>query len=123
MKAVCRIIGWRQGSFELQPPDNEAYPSAVEQGVQEVLMEAFRQQDELATVSAVLPPPDSRLMLKSPLEAPLHALEPQNLEVLQLAINCPNLHTLFDRSKLLDLEVARIVAQLLDRGYLDVAPH
>lgn len=121
MKAICRIVAWRQGSFELQPPDSEAYPAAVDMGVQEVLMEAFRQQDELSTVSEVLPPLDSRLALKSPLEAPLHALEPQNLEILQLAINCPNLQTLFDRSGLLDLEVARVVAQLLDRGYLEVA--
>jgi len=118
LKALCRMVGWRQGTFELETGGAVESTSNVELGIQEVLMEAFRQQDELATLLAVLPPMDAQLLLKSPLDAPLHALEPRNLEMLQLAINCPSLAALFDRSTLLDLDIARIVAQLLDRGYL-----
>jgi hypothetical protein len=81
-------------------------------------MEGFRQQDELKNLSHKLPPMNSRMALRTPLEAPLHELEPTQLEVLQLSLNSKDLQTLFDRTELTDLRTAEVVLELMKRGYL-----
>jgi Fe-S cluster assembly ATPase SufC len=48
----------------------------------------------------------------------LHELDPQRLEVLQLALNCPSVQVLLERSSQSDLDTARIVNGLIDSGYL-----
>lgn len=83
-------------------------------------MEGFRQQDELAALKGKLPNMSSRLALRTPLEAPLHELEPTHLDLLQLALNAPSLEVLMDRSALSDLETATVVMSLMKRGYLEV---
>jgi pSer/pThr/pTyr-binding forkhead associated (FHA) protein len=122
VKAVYRMLEWRRGLFELDPPSTQAFDHPVDLSVQEVLMEGFRQQDELAQLRERLPPPESRMMLKTPLEAPLHELEPTHLDLLQTALNCPSLDAVFDRSPHTDLETAKILVNLMQRGYLMAAP-
>ncbi len=121
-KAAYRMLEWRRGVFELEPPDARQFPKPLNMGVQELLMEVFRQQDELGTVREQLPPLEARLILKTPLEAPLHELEPTHLDVLQMALNCPSIQVLFERSSHTDLETGRVVQSLLERGYLQLAP-
>ncbi len=118
LKAVYRMLGWLNGVFALEPADPTQFEGAIDAGAQEVLMEGFRQQDELAAIRSKLPPSDARLSLRTPLRAPLHELEPKQLELLQQALSCPNLQALFDRSELPDLEVAQLVLTLIERGYL-----
>ena len=69
-------------------------------------------------LKAKLPPLTARLSLKTPLEAPLHQLEPDHLDVLQLALNSPSFGVLLDRTKKTDYETAVIVKSLINRGYL-----
>ena len=118
LKVVHRLLAYKQGIFELDPPHEAPIEQPLQASVQEVLMEGFRQMDEFNTLKERLPPGSARLMLRSPLEAPLHELEPSHLDVLQLAINSTDLDALFDRSPTSDLETAQIVVSLLDRGYL-----
>lgn len=122
IKAVYRMLGWRQGLFELDPPSSQRFDPPLDLSVQEVLMEGFRQQDELNQLRERLPPPESRLMLKTPLEAPLHELEPTHLDLLQMALNSPSLEAVFDRSPHTDLGTAQILVSLMQRGYLMAAP-
>jgi hypothetical protein len=117
-KAIYRMIEWKQGFFELEPPDKRKVETPLDMSVQEVLMEAIRQQDEFSTVRDQFPPLESRLVLKTPLLAPLHELDPQRLEVLQLALNCNNVQALLERSSQSDIDTARIVIGLIDSGYL-----
>jgi hypothetical protein len=107
--------------FELEPHDATRYKGALDAAVPEVLMEVLRQQDEMSTVKEKLPPLEAALQLKTPMAAPLNELEPRQLDVLQMALNCPNVSTLFERSKYSDLDTARVLAELLQRGYLQVA--
>ena len=81
-------------------------------------MEAFRQQDEFSTVRGNFPALDSRLALKTPLIAPLHELDTRHLEILQTALNCPNVQALLERSNESDVDTAKIVRELMDSGYL-----
>jgi hypothetical protein len=86
-----------------------------------MLMEAFRQVDELKRLEAELPPFTSRLILRTPLEAPLHELEPTHLDILQMALNSPSIEALFDKSPVTDLQTAEIIKSLMKRGYLAAA--
>jgi hypothetical protein len=122
LKSIFRMLGWHQGLFELDPPSTQHFDRPLDANVQEVLMEGFRQQDELAQLREKLPAADSRLMLKTPLEAPLHELEPTHLDLLQSALNSPSLEAVFDRSPHTDLDTAKILMNLMQRGYLMAAP-
>lgn len=121
-KAVFRMLGWQKGVFELEPPEQRQHAEPLDASAQEVLMEGFRQLDELKNLVGHLPAMESRLALKTPLDAPLHELEPAHLEILQLALNCPNLGALFDKTTVSDLEVAQIVLSLMKRGYVEPVP-
>ncbi|MEZ4221149.1 MAG: DUF4388 domain-containing protein [Polyangiaceae bacterium] len=120
-KAFFRMLGYMQGVFELDPPAEQQFAEPLNMSVQEGLMEGFRQQDELNALLDRLPPVESRLVLRTPLEAPLHELEPTHLDLLQTALNSPTLGSLFDRSKVTDLQTAEIIQSLIKRGYLQVA--
>lgn len=118
LKAAYRLLSFTQGVFELDPPDPRRFDPALDASAQEILMEGFRQMDEFNALKAKLPPIGARLSLKTPLEAPLHELEPDHLDVLQLALNSPSFSVLLDRTKKTDYETAQIVKSLIARGYL-----
>jgi hypothetical protein len=122
LMAIYRMLGWTRGVFELDPPENRTFPETLDAMVQEVLMEGMRQQDEFNLLRDRLPPLRSRLILRTPLEAPLHQLEEKHLELLQMALNSQNLEALLDRSKHSMSETAEIVLSLMERGYLTAAP-
>lgn len=121
LKAVYRMLDWKRGMFELDPPDARRFENPLDLSVQEVLMEGFRQQDEFNNLKDRLPSLDQRLTLKTPLVAPLHELEPRLLDVLQLALNTPSFDALLDRSSLSDLQTAEAVLELIKKGYLHTA--
>jgi hypothetical protein len=116
-KSIYRMLTWEHGVFELDPP-TIAYPDSAELTVQEVLMEGFRQKDELAELQAKLPKSNGKLSLVMPLDAPLRDLEPRELDTLQLAINKGNLDAVMATSSLTDLEIARILLKLLSKNYI-----
>lgn len=118
LKAAYRMLTWKTGFFALDPPDATEFENEISVSAQEVLMEGFRQMDELENLRSRLPPFGSRLILRAPLEAPLHELEPTHLEVLQTALNSANLQALMDRTETTDLETAKIVLDLIRRGYI-----
>ncbi len=118
LKAIYRMLGWHRGQFQLDPPESRQFDKPLDASVQEILMEGFRQQDELNQLKDRMPPLDSRLQLRTPLEAPLHELAPSHLSLLQTALNAPSLDALFDVSPYTDLETAQIVVHLIARGYL-----
>lgn len=118
LKCIYRMLGWRSGHFELEPPQERSIDAPLDVSVQEALMEGFRQQDELGALLGRLPAVEARLVLRTPLAAPLSDLEPQHLEVLQEALNSRSFAALLDRSRLTDLQTAEVVDALMKRGYL-----
>lgn len=118
-KAAFRMLAWSQGTFALEPPREERAEQPLDLSAQEFLMEGFRQLDELNNLRRMLPAPDKRLTLKTPLEAPLHELEQGQLDVLQLAINSPSLQATLDRSPRSDLETAQAMLALIRKGYIE----
>lgn len=117
-RAVYRIVGWESGVFELDPPEEADASEPLNLGVQEVLMDAFRQKDELAQLGSKLPAWESPLRLRQPLDAKLSELEAVHLDVLQLAINCGSVGATLDTSPLSDVDTATALAKLCEDGYL-----
>lgn len=118
LKAIYRMLEWRVGLFELNPPDPRELEHPVDVTPQEVLMEGFRQQDELAVFKAKLPSFDTRLGMPVPLEPLLRELSPTELDVFQLALNSPNVEVLLDFAPTTDLETVQRLEALIRQGYL-----
>jgi pSer/pThr/pTyr-binding forkhead associated (FHA) protein len=117
-KSIYRMLAWEHGVFELDPPTGKTYPDSAELTVQEVLMEGFRQKDELADLQSKLPKGQTKLTLANPLDVPLRDLEPLELDTLQLAINTGTVDGVNSGSSLTDLDTARILIKLMKQGYL-----
>jgi pSer/pThr/pTyr-binding forkhead associated (FHA) protein len=119
MKALCRIVGWEDGQFEFGRQEEEAsFVLELEDSTEALLMEALRQLDEFRRISGELPDPDGRLTIPRPLEAPLSALGPKELEVFQLVLNHGQTQAVFDKSATTDYETAGALLALVQGGYV-----
>jgi pSer/pThr/pTyr-binding forkhead associated (FHA) protein len=118
LKALYRMLTWSNGSFALDPPDKRELEGAIDVSAQEVLMEGFRQIDELAQLRTRLP---GRMVLKLPLAQQLRDLTGDELDLLQAALGAENLDAFLDASTGPDLESAQALHSLMQRGYLKPA--
>jgi pSer/pThr/pTyr-binding forkhead associated (FHA) protein len=119
LKAIYRMLEWRSGVFELDPPEKREFEQGVDVTAQEVLMEGFRQQDELNALRDRLPPFEARLVLRVPLEPKLRDLGPAELDLLEQVLSSPSLEAVFDAATGTDLETAQAVQKLIQRRYLE----
>jgi len=119
LKAVYRMLDWREGVFALDPPDTREFEHPVDAGAQEILMEGFRQQDEFNALRARLPALELRMGLRLPLEPKLRELSPEELDLLQAVINAPSLAAVFDAVSMTDLDAGKAIITLVQRGYLE----
>jgi hypothetical protein len=65
-----------------------------------------------------LPPLQSSVSVPSPLEKPLRDATPEELDVIQLALNHNTLVDMMNHAGKPDPEVAEVVVALLEKGYL-----
>lgn len=117
-KSFNRVVRWEHGDFELLPPDDQEFMVEMEDSTEALLMEGLRQLDELRRIEKDLPSPEASLALASPLEAPLRELAPEQLDVLQLALNLGSMQAVLDRAYGSDLETCTALLALLGKGYL-----
>lgn len=115
-KALWRLLTRREGSFSFQPgatPERER----IERRLDELLLEGLRQGDELGALLPSLPAPGDRIELAvGPAELP-GGLHPVTEEVLGLLAVPRTFGELLDRCHASDLEAARAVSALLERGF------
>ena len=121
LKALYRMLGWQTGLFALDPPDTREIEGSIDVSAQEVLMEGFRQQDELGQLRTRLPGNGGRLVLKLPLASHLRELEDADLDTLEVALSADNLEAFLDAAPGPDLESAQALLSLVQRGYLKPA--
>lgn len=117
-KAFFRIITWETGRFVLEPPTDEQFAVELEDNTEALLMDGLRQLDELRRIQTELPASGSTLLVTQPLNAPLRELSPDQLDVLQAALNYGTLSGVLDRSPLTDRDTAEALAHLLKHDYL-----
>jgi hypothetical protein len=120
LKALYRMLTWVTGSFALDPPDMREFDAGIDVSAQEVLMEGFRQQDELGQLRARLPG-DGRFVLKLPLSSHLRDLEDADLDTLEAALSAASFDAFLDSAPGPDLEAAQALLSLVQRGYLKPA--
>ena len=117
-KAMYRMLGWVQGFFDLEPPDDRAVLEELQDSTEGLLMEGMRQLDEYNMHAHKLPPLSAALAVPHPLEPKLRDLAPEELDVFQVALGAETLRALFDECSHTDLTIAEKLKSLIDKGYL-----
>ncbi len=117
-KAVYRLLGFTRGQFALDPPDDRTFAEPLDLSATEVLMEGFRQLDELGTLGERLPPHDAVLSLPKTLPGRLRELPPEDLDWLEIAFRGRTFGGALDAASGSDLETSRALLGLIDRGWL-----
>ncbi|MFL5427890.1 MAG: DUF4388 domain-containing protein, partial [Myxococcales bacterium] len=117
-KALFRMVGWGQGAFEFVPVEGEQspMPNEITESTEQLVMEALRQGDDLAT--AGLPPPTAAIGIAMPLTARLRDLSPEEIDLVQLVHNYGVVQAVLDRASGSDADTAQKLASLIERGYL-----
>ncbi|KPK53932.1 MAG: hypothetical protein AMJ63_04735 [Myxococcales bacterium SG8_38_1] len=117
-KAFYRVLVWDKGTFDLLPEADREFPGEIQSSVEGLLMEGMRQLDEMRRLGDALPPLQSTISVARPLHKPLRDASPEELDVIQLALNHDTLAGMMNFSGRPDPEVAEVVVALLEKGYL-----
>jgi len=117
-KAFYRVLVWDKGTFDLLPKVERTFPTQIQGSIEGLLMEGMRQLDEMRRLGDDLPPLRSRMSVAFPLKKPLRDASPDELDVIQLALNHNTLADMMNHSGRPDPDVAELVVALLEKGYL-----
>jgi pSer/pThr/pTyr-binding forkhead associated (FHA) protein len=117
-KSLTRMLGWAQGSFELEPPDESAVLEEMDDSTEALLIESMRQLDEYKVAAEKLPELSSPLGIARPLKGKLRDLSPEELDVFQAAMEVKTVNALFDASSMSDLDIATRLVTLFEKNYL-----
>ncbi len=117
-KAFYRVLVWDKGTFDLLPKVERTFPTEITSSIEGLLMEGMRQLDEMMRLGDALPSLQSVISIASPLEKPLRDASPEELDVIQLALNHHMLVDMMNHGGKPDPEIAEVVVALLEKGYL-----
>ena len=114
LKAMLRIVSWKDGVFEMEPPEEREFRRPLKMGTEGLLMEVMRQTDEMRRLGPDMPPANAVLEISSP----LRNLSSQELDVLQLAHNYRQVEAILKKSLASDPETGLILVKLIRGDYL-----
>ncbi len=120
-KALFRIVTWPEALFEFEPgePERPAEP-ALEGSTSSVLMEGFKQLDELHQLAKRLPKLDERLRATRRKESELGVLSTMQRIILRAAAGGATLEEIIDAVPDDDLVAYAFIDELIGRGALEV---
>jgi pSer/pThr/pTyr-binding forkhead associated (FHA) protein len=118
-KAVYRLLSFTTGLFSLDPPENRNFEKTLDLGATEVLMEGFRQQDEINALGDKVPAPRAALHVPKQPPGRLRELPPEELDWLELALRGRTLEGTFDISPHSDIDTVRGLLGLINKGWLE----
>ncbi len=112
-KALLRMMGWAEGTFELDNATVDA-PEGDELAVslEHILMEAARLQDELAHLAERFSVPKVRIELIRPSPKPWRQLPPEQLDIVQAIVEGFDWPKILDRLATDDVVLTRAVIEL-----------
>ena len=119
VKMFVRIMTWEEGAFEMEPPEDRKFEKPMEVSTEGLLMEAMRQIDEFKRLGDSIPDIGSRLGLAKPLKGKLRDLAPEDLDVVQLALEKGDVQSIISAAGDDDGLSSRLV-KLIKGGYLAV---
>ena len=117
-KSFNRIVTWERGDFELRAEDGQEFMVELDSSTEALLMDALRQLDEMRRLGPQLPQPTTRLKLVAPLSAPLRALDPDALDLIQLILNHGTVQGVLDHSLRDDVTAAEGLVALIKKEYV-----
>jgi len=118
LKALIRVLTWGHGTFDMEPAEERCFPHRMEMSTAGILIEGFRQIDELRRIAPDMPPHHALLALARPVLPPLRDLSPEELDVLQLVINYGTIETVLNKSMASDLDTSEVLIKLIKNAYL-----
>jgi len=121
MKAICRMLTWQKGTFHLDAYDEaRTFSETLTESTESILIEGMRQLDEMKRMERQLPGRDSKLTWSIPMMPKLSDLRPEELDVLQLALNFETFGAVVDKHSGTDHEAMNVLTKLMQEGYLEI---
>lgn len=111
-KALLRMMGWPEGTFELDNQTVEPEGDELSVSLEHILMEAARMQDELAHLAERHGIPSGRVELVLPSPAPWRSLAPAHLDIVQAIVEGWPWGQILDRLVPDDVELTRAIIEL-----------
>ncbi|MCA9649115.1 MAG: DUF4388 domain-containing protein [Myxococcales bacterium] len=120
-KALLRMLNWKRGSFELDNATLEEAPEEIDMSLEHMLMEAARQEDELANLAqkTPLPKPRARVAVVKPSPLRWKELAEAELELVQDMVEMGSWWRVLDRSTIDDLTLSRTLVALKKKGVIE----
>src|SRR4051794_6694643 len=113
LKALIRILTWEHGTFDMDAAHEREFPTKLDMSTEGILMEGFRQIDELRRIASELPAHHAMLALAKPVTPKLRDLAPAELDVLQLVINHGTVEIILNKSPASDLDTSELLIKLM----------
>ena len=118
-KALFRLLGWSEGSFEFRP-DTARVETQITAPTRGLLLEGMRQLDEGRRLRAQLPSPEAHVALKVRNGALPSVVQPLTQEVLLLLELYTQVGEIVDHSSFPDYQVLRTLQTLVQRGIVEL---
>jgi hypothetical protein len=118
LKALFRMCAFERGQYALGPAGDEEFMLELEEATDQLVADAVRQLAEYRELQPELPELEDMLKLPKPLKPQLSALQRDELDVLQIAVNDGFFQAVLDKSPFPDLRTSQVVKSLIDREYL-----
>lgn len=120
-KGLIRMLNWKRGSFEFDNDEPEAVPQEISMSLEHMLMEAARQEDELAALAKKTPLPKARGRVAMVKPAPVRwkELEEAELELVQDLVEQGTWWRVLDISSIDDLTLSRTLVELKRKGVVE----
>ena len=121
-KAIFRMLAWKDADFEFTPDafDPAQFARQISMSVENVLIEGFRQMDELEKLGPEIPPRRIRLRLLITDNAVLDQLPPAVKAVLRSIVRYQTVGDILDRTPLYDLDTVKILIVLRRKKLIGV---
>jgi hypothetical protein len=118
-QSLTRVCGWAQGRFRVKSLNSlPSFESELNEDSRSLIERVRHSCAELKTLRAKLPPLDSRLVVPTPLNAPLSALSHDLLNIFQMCMNNHTLRAVVDFHPQGEREGVQALLHLLELGYL-----
>jgi pSer/pThr/pTyr-binding forkhead associated (FHA) protein len=117
-KALMRMLNWQKGMFELENASLDDPPVTINMSLEHMLMEAARQQDELANLAKkrTLPGPKDIVRLAKPSPLRWKDIAPEQLDLLQDIVEQGGWQAVLDGSSVDDVTLFRAIAELRQKN-------
>jgi hypothetical protein len=120
-KALMRMLNWQKGMFELENKIEENPAETLNMSLEHMLMEAARQQDELAALQGKksVPTENSDVKLVHPSPVRWKELDGEILDVIQEIVAYGKWSAVLDNSQLNDVSLYKAIVAAKKKGVVE----